>query len=161
MIIRNAEASDAAELARIYRYYVEETAISFELEAPSPEEMERRRSEYSRHYPYIVAEEGGRLAGYAYAHPFSPRAAYRRSVEVTIYLDKDMTGRGYGRALYSELERRLRETGITNLYAIVMYPGEGSVEFHEKLGYRIVGKLTDCGEKFGRLWSVVYMENIL
>ena len=161
MNIRNAAASDAAELARIYRYYVEETAISFELEAPSPEEMERRRNEYSQHYPYIVAEDGGHLAGYAYAHPFSARAAYRRSAEVTIYLDKDMTGRGYGRALYGELERRLSEAGITNLYAIVMYPGEGSVECHEKMGYRIVGRLTDCGEKFGRLWSVVYMEKIL
>ena len=148
MNIRNAAASDAAELARIYRYYVEETAISFELDAPSPEEMERRRNEYSQHYPYIVAEDGGHLAGYAYAHPFSARAAYRRSAEVTIYLDKD-------------IERRLSEAGITNLYAIVMYPGEGSVEFHEKMGYRIVGRLTDCGEKFGRLWSVVYMEKIL
>ena len=60
--------------------------------------------------------------------------------------------------LYQKLEEKLREIGIHNLYAIVMYPGEGSVEFHESMGYRIVGTLTDCGEKFGRLLSVVYME---
>ncbi len=161
MTIREAEKEDAAALADIYRYYVEETAISFEYEAPDAAEMERRRSEYSRHYPFLVIEDNGMIMGYAYAHPFSYRAAYRRSAEVTIYLRKGESGKGYGSALYRELEENLRGKGVTNLYAIVMYPGEGSVAFHEKMGYRIVGRLTDCGEKFGKLWSVVYMEKFL
>ena len=157
--IRNAEASDAAELASIYRYYVEETAISFEYTTPDEYEMGRRIDETrSKGYPYLVLEDDGIIRGYAYAHPFSSRAAYRRSVEVTIYLDKDETGKGYGSALYGELEKCLKKTGISNLYAIVMYPGYGSVEFHEKMGYRTIGILTDCGEKFGQLWSVAYME---
>ena len=158
MIIRDAREADADAIAGIYRYYVEETAISFEYNAPEAAEMERRRKEYSRIYPFLVVEENGRVRGYAYAHPFSSRAAYRRSVEVTIYLDKDETGKGYGSALYGELEKCLKKTGISNLYAIVMYPGYGSVEFHEKMGYRTIGILTDCGEKFGQLWSVAYME---
>ena len=157
--IRNAEASDAAELASIYRYYVEETAISFEYTAPDECEMERRIEETrSKGYPYLVLEYDGMIRGYAYAHPFSGREAYYRSVEVTIYLRHGDEHKGYGKLLYEELEKRLKPTDIHNLYAIVMYPGYGSVEFHEKLGYSIVGKLTDCGEKFGKLWSVVYME---
>ena len=150
--IRNAEASDAAELASIYRYYVEETAISFEYTAPDECEMERRIEETrSKGYPYLVLEDDGIIRGYAYAHPFSGREAYYRSVEVTIYLRHGDEHKGYGKLLYEELEKRLKQTDIHNLYAIVMYPGYGSVEFHEKL-------LTDCGEKFGKLWSVVYME---
>ena len=158
MVIRDAVSEDAEALADIYRYYVEETAISFEYTAPDKDEMERRRKTYSDSYPYLVADENGKVVGYAYAHPFSQRAAYYRSAEITIYLDKSELHHGYGKALYDEIERRLKGSGITNLYAIVMYPGAGSVEFHEKMGYRIVGKLTDCGEKFGKLWSVVYME---
>ena len=109
-----------------------------------------------------LREEDGMIVGYAYAHPFSSRAAYSRSVEVTIYLDKDRSGRGYGKALYGELEKRLKAMGITNLYAIVMYPeNKESIAFHERMGYRIVGILNGCGEKFGRLWSVAYMEKII
>ncbi len=158
MIIRTVAEEDAKAIASIYRYYVEETAISFEYEAPSEEEMKARIRSIYRDYPFIVAEENGQILGYAYAHRFSQRAAYRVSVEVTIYLDKDRTEKGIGSALYAELERQLRKMNIHSLYAIVMYPGYGSVEFHEKQGYRIVGKLTDCGEKYGKLWSVVYME---
>ena len=157
MIIRDAEAHDMPQITSIYSYYVENTAISFETEPPCCAEMDERRKSFAP-CPYIVAEEEGKVLGYAYAHPFSSRSAYRRSVEVTIYLDNDAKGKGIGSMLYQELEKKLRIIGIHNLYAIVMYPGEGSVEFHEKMGYRIVGKLTDCGEKFGHLLSVVYME---
>ena len=96
--IRNAEASDAAELASIYRYYVEETAISFEYTAPDECEMERRIEETrSKGYPYLVLEDDGMIRGYAYAHPFSGRKAYYRSVEVTIYLRHGDEHKGYGK----------------------------------------------------------------
>ena len=156
--IREASPEDAPRIAEIYSYYVNETAISFENTAPDSTEMERRIRETSAEYPFLVLTDGGKIEGYAYAHRFSARAAYRRSAEVTIYLDRNAAGKGYGKSLYASLEERLKPLGIHNLYAIVMYPGEGSVEFHEKMGYRIVGKLTNAGEKFGRLWSVVYME---
>ena len=156
--IRDALPEDAARIAEIYSYYVNETAISFEYEAPDSAEMERRIRETSSEYPFLVLTHDGKIEGYAYAHRFSARAAYRRSAEVTIYLDRHAAGNGFGKSLYASLEERLRPLGIHNLYAIVMYPGEGSVEFHEKMGYRIAGKLSDAGEKFGKLWSVVYME---
>ena len=159
--IRIAGTCDAAAIATIYSYYVEETAISFEYEAPDEEEMARRIAGNGG-FPFLVAEDDGMIVGYAYAHPFSSRAAYFRSVEVTIYLDKDRSGRGYGKALYEELEKRLKAMDITNLYAIVMYPeNKESIAFHERMGYRIVGILNGCGEKFGRLWSVAYMEKII
>lgn len=156
--LRYVLPSDAEELSNIYRYYVEKTAISFEYTAPDENEMKQRITEISTSYPFLVIEEHGTVEGYAYAHAFSSREAYRRSAEVTIYLRHGMERQHYGTLLYDELERQLKEIGVHNLYAIVMYPGEGSVEFHEKRGYTIAGKLTDCGEKFGRLWSVVYME---
>ena len=158
MEIRDAEASDMAQIASIYSYYVRETPISFEEEAPSAEAMKRRWLGISKEYPYLVATDGDRILGYAYAHRFHERAAYRRSAEVTIYLNKEEKGQGIGRSLYQELERRLGGTGVHNLYALVTYPGFGSVEFHKKMGYEIAGILTDCGEKLGRLWSVAYME---
>ena len=158
MEIRDAAASDMARIASIYSYYVTKTPISFEEEAPTAEEMKRRWMDISKEYPYLVAAEGGRILGYAYAHRFHERPAYRRSAEVTIYLDKDEKGHGIGRSLYQELERRLGGTGVHNLYALVTYPGFGSVEFHKKMGYAIAGILTECGEKFGRLWSVSYLE---
>ena len=156
--IRDAKGSDAAELAEIYRYYVEETAISFEYTAPDESEMRKRIESTASRYPFLVLLDDGEIEGYAYAHAFSAREAYKISVEMTIYLRHGAEKKGYGKLLYTELEGRLEGMGIHTLYAIVMYPGYGSVEFHEHMGYRIAGKLTDCGMKFGKLWSVVYME---
>ena len=160
MLIREAKEEDSARIAQIYSHYVLDTAVSFEIVPPDADEIRRRMLSF-RPLPYIAAEDNGSVIGYAYAHPLSERPAYHRSVEVTIYLDQNMTRKGIGRALYGELERRLKTLGIHNLYAIVTYPGEGSVEFHQKMGYRICGKLTDCGEKGGMLRSVVYMEKMI
>lgn len=160
MTIRNAVEKDAESIAGIYSYYVLNTAISFEIIPPDADEIRRRMISF-RPNPYIVAENDGRIIGYAYAHPLSERPAYYRSREVTIYLDRKETRQGTGKALYNELERQLRALGVHNLYALVTYPGEGSVEFHQKMGYRICGKLTDCGEKFSKLRTVVYMEKMI
>lgn len=157
MTIRNAVSGDSGRIAEIYAHYVLDTAISFEIVPPDAAEIGRRMSSF-RPYPYIVAEEDGVIIGYAYAHPLSERPAYRRSAEVTIYLDSEVQGRGIGKALYAELEKQLASIGVHNLYAVVTYPGWGSVEFHQKMGYSICGKLTECGEKLGKLQSVVYME---
>ena len=130
MTIRNAVPGDSGRIAEIYAHYVLDTAISFELVPPDAVEIGRRMAAFSP-YPYA---------------------------EVTIYLDSDMQRRGIGKALYAELEKQLKSIDVHNLYAIVTYPGWGSVEFHQKMGYTICGRLTDCGEKLGQLQSVVYME---
>ena len=166
--IRTATPDDAKELVAIYDYYVKETAITFEYETPSVEEFRGRIEKVLRKYPYIVIERGKDILGYAYASTFKDRDAYNRSVELSIYIQKDVRRAGLGRMLYEELERRLKAQGILNLYACIGYPDEedehltlDSVKFHEKLGYSMIGKFNKCGYKFGTWYSMVWMEKLI
>ena len=166
--IRTATPDDAKELVAIYDYYVKETAITFEYETPSVEEFRGRIEKVLEKYPYIVIEKGKEILGYAYASTFKDRDAYQWSVELSIYLQKDVRRAGLGRMLYEELEKRLKEQGILNLYACIGYPDEedehlslDSVKFHEKLGYSMIGKFNKCGYKFGTWYSMVWMEKLI
>ncbi len=168
MHIRSAKTSDAARLLGIYSHYVENTAVSFEYEAPSLEEFEDRIAATLERYPYIVIEGDGDIRGYAYAGPLKDRAAYDRSCEVSIYLDRDFRGKGCGRALYEELERRLGDMGVLNLYACIASPIEddeylthNSEQFHAHLGFERVGHFHKCGHKFGRWYDMVWMEKTI
>ena len=107
---RTAAGDDAAALLAIYAPYVKGTASSFEYEAPSLEEFQGRIAHTLRRYPYIVAVENGEILGYAYTGPFGERAAYRLSVETSIYLRQDVRGKGLGKRLYAELERICKTT---------------------------------------------------
>lgn len=166
--IRNATLDDAPRLVEIYSYYVEKTAVSFEYEVPSVEKFQARMSRTQKNFPYLVAEVAGKIAGYAYAKNFIERAAYKFSAELTIYLDKNFRRQGIGGKLYRQLEQNLREMGIKNLYACVAYPEVedefltlNSVYFHQHLGFKVCGKFTNCGYKFNRHYSMVWMEKIL
>ncbi|CUN86474.1 GNAT family N-acetyltransferase [Mitsuokella jalaludinii] len=167
--IRVARAQDAEALARIYAYYVEKTAITFEYEAPDAAEMEARRKEILEHYPYLVAEQAGHVLGYAYAHAFYGRAAYAWSVEVSIYVASDARGQGLGRKLYAALEDALRGMGVLNINACIAVPRAaddpymtvGSLAFHKRLGYNMVGIFHQSGYKFGRWYDVAWMEKML
>lgn len=166
--IREAALQDAGRLLEIYAPYVERTAVSFEYDVPTVEEFRRRIEQTTQRYPYLVALAGGRIVGYAYAGQFHSRAAYRFSAELSVYVDRDMRGRGIGRALYAELEERLRQMGVLNLYACIAYNDDDdefltkdSVYFHEKMGYRLIGRFNQCGCKFGRWYDIVYMEKII
>jgi phosphinothricin acetyltransferase len=166
--IRMAAPEDARELLLIYDYYVKETAITFEYETPSVEEFEGRIKKVLERFPYIVAEESGVILGYAYASPFHERAAYQWCAEMSIYLDRNVRGRGIGRLLYEELEARLRNMGILNLNACIGYPDRedehltfASVRFHERMGYSMVGEFHKCGFKFGKWYNMVWMEKLI
>lgn len=169
IIIRTAQPDDAAALAKIYQYYVEHTAITFEYEAPDAAEMNARREKILEHYPYLVAEKDGTVLGYAYAHEFYGRAAYGWSVESSIYVDKDARGLGIGRRLYNALETALRKMGILNINACIAVPRtdddpyltNGSIAFHKRLGYDMVGTFHQSGYKFGRWYDVAWMEKML
>ncbi len=171
-----AVPGDARELLSIYDYYVKETAITFEYETPTVEEFEGRIRTVLKKYPYLVAEESSfdgeretkRIIGYAYASPFHERDAYQWCAEMSIYLHRDCRGRGVGRALYEELERRLKDMGLLNLNACIGYPDEedehltfASVKFHEKMGYLMVGEFHKCGYKFGKWYNMVWMEKLV
>ena len=167
--IRDAEIGDAANILKIYAYYVENTAITFEWTVPTLENFRSRiKNTLEEKYPYIVAEIDKKIVGYAYAGHFVGREAYKFSSELTIYLDKDFRGRGIGKKLYRALEDDLNLRGIKNLYACIGYPEIedeyltfASVKFHERLGFKICGKFTECGYKFNRWYSMVWMEKIL
>ncbi|MBQ6095934.1 MAG: N-acetyltransferase [Lachnospiraceae bacterium] len=168
MLVRMATKADAARLLEIYAYYVEHTAISFELVVPTLSEFEGRIEHTLEKYPYLVVEEDGKIMGYSYANPFKNRAAYDHCVEVTIYMDKDAKGRGYGKALYARLEEELRARDIRNLYACIGDPIEedeyltkDSEHFHQHMGYVKVGDFHKCGRKFDRWYNMIWMEKFL
>ena len=168
MLIRSATLKDADRLLKIYSYYVENTAISFEYETPSPEQFRQRMVQIMEKYPYLVVEEEGVIRGYSYAGVFKARAAYDHCVEMTIYVDHEAKKKGYGRALYEALEEHLREHGIRNLYACIgdpiredEYLTKDSEKFHSHMGYTKVGEFHKCGYKFGRWYNMIWMEKIL
>jgi len=166
--IRNVKLDDAKELVDIYNYYIENTAITFEIDKLDITEFKDRIKEISAKFPYIVLLEDGIIKGYAYSHELNKREAYRFSNEVTIYLDKDSLKKGYGKLLYNELEKRLKEKGIRNLYACIASPvvidkylNNNSEEFHEHLGYKRNGLFTKCGYKFNTWYNMIWMEKLL
>ena len=167
--IRTARLSDAPALLKIYAPYVEKTAITFECAVPDIEEFAARLRATLRRYPYLVAERGGEIVGYAYAGPFGSRAAYDWAVEMSIYLREDQRHRGTGKRLYDALEAVLRAQNIQNLYACIGCPDgaddahltRNSAQFHAHLGYRLVGEVPRCGDKFGTWYSMVWMEKCI
>lgn len=166
--IRSSNPEDAKELLKIYAYYVTDTAISFETEVPSEEEFKLRIEEVLKSYPYIVACKDDEILGYAYLHSFVGRKAYELSAETTIYLNPDKKKMGIGKKLYSVLEDIAKAQNITNLYSCIGYVDKedeylnnNSVQFHEHIGFRMVGKFENCGHKFGRWYHMVWMEKII
>lgn len=166
--IRTATPEDAGRLLEIYSYYVKNTAISFEITVPSPEEFRTRIKKTLARYPYLVLEENGIIKGYAYASPFVAREAYNHCAELTIYLDCNEKGYGYGRMLYERLEAELKKMGIINLYACIgdpivedEYLTKNSENFHAHLGFVKVGEFHKCGFKFGRWYNMIWMEKIV
>lgn len=168
VVIRDATEEDAPGILSVYSYYVEQTAITFEYEVPSEEEFRERIRHTLEKYPYLVAEKNGRIVGYAYAGSFVGRAAYDWSAELTIYLDHTCEKKGLGRLLYEALEKELADMGVLNLYACIGYPESednhlnfNSAQFHEHLGFHLVGTFHQCGYKFDTWYHMIWMEKII
>jgi phosphinothricin acetyltransferase len=157
-MIRIVKESDAAQIVGIYRPYVETTAISFEEEVPSVEDMTKKIIKVSGTFPFIVYEEGGEVLGYAYATRYRERAAYRWSLEDSVYLRKDATGRGLGKLLLGTLIELLRELGYLKVYAVITPPNPASVGLHEKLGFTHLCRFSDTAFKLGSWQAIDWME---
>ncbi len=157
MILRLASITDAPALLEIYRPYVENTTVSFETEVPSLPEFEGRIREYSKMFPYLVAEEDGVILGYAYAHAFHERAAYGWTVETTIYIREDARTTGIGRRLYGTLLPLLKEQGVKNACAVVTIPNDPSMAFHQAMGFETGNLLPGFGYKNGTWCGVAYL----
>lgn len=168
IIIRIAREEDAEDLLKIYTYYVENTAITFEHKAPTLEEFTSRINDTLNDYPYLVAVVNGKIAGYIYAGRFRTRASYAWSASTSIYIDKQYNRMGIGKRLYAELENILVKQNVINVYAGVAQPVEedeyltrNSEYFHETIGYKVVAKYHECGSKFGRWYNLIEMEKII
>ena len=145
--IRQAQARDAAMIAAVYAPYVRDTIISFEVEPPTAEEMGRRIAVIVARHPWLVAEQGGGILGYAYAGEHRSRAAYRWDVDVAVYLAAQAQRRGIGRRLYLALFEVLRRQAYVNAYAGISLPNAASVGLHEALGFAPVGVYRKVGYK--------------
>ena len=150
MPIRSADAArDAQACAEIYAPYVLENAASFEEVAPDAREMGERIRRFTATHPWLVAEEEGRVVGYAYASPHRDRASYRWSADVTVYIAGSHHRRGLGRQLYERLLALLREQRFHSAIAGITLPNDASVGLHEALGFQRVGVYREIGFKHG------------
>lgn len=149
MLVRPATIDDAATFAAIYAPIVRDTPISFETEPPSPQEMAGRVAETMKTYPWLAAEEAGGIAGYAYASAHRSRAAYRWSVDMTVYVGEKARRQGAARALYSRLFEILCAQGFHRAFAGIALPNPASVRFHEAMGFEPVGIYRNVGYKAG------------
>ena len=154
-MIRPARFDDAPAIAAIYLPFVAETPISFETEAPGPEQIAERMRSGSGRYPWLVAEDdGGKVVGYAYASRFRERAAYRFAVETTVYVAPDVQRQGIGRKLYDALFEILSGQGFTQAIAGITLPNAPSVALHEAVGFEPAGVYRTVGYKLGGWHSV-------
>ena len=156
--IRLARESDAAAIAAIYAPYCESTPVSFETSAPSPEEFAARIQNITAHWPWLVLEDNGSVAGYAYAGRHRERAAYRWAVDTAVYVHEEYHRRGVGRALYATLFNVLREQGYFKACAGITIPNPASVALHEAVGFALVGVYRGIGFKHGSWHDVAWFE---
>ena len=161
MNIRIATPEDAFAIQNIYRYYVDNTAITFELEVPSVKEFQERITKTLERYPYLVAEEEGEVIAYAYAGIFYDRRAYDWSAEMSVYVQRGIHGKGVGTALYEKMEELLKKQNIVNLFACITHPNAESEAFHAARGYEKKAHFEQCGYKLGKWWDIVWMQKVI
>ena len=162
--VRAAATTDLPAVAAIYTHYVLRTTMTFNTEVRTPREWQQRFDEHIVAGPYhlLVAEVAGAIAGYVESQPFRPKPAYARSVELSVYVAPDGTGRGVGSALYRGLLAELvADPRFHRAYAIVALPNDTSELFHTRHGFRHKGTLSEAGYKFGRYLDVAYYERSL
>ncbi|WP_380876655.1 N-acetyltransferase [Sphingomonas sp. DBB INV C78] len=152
--LRAVTPDDAEAIAAIYAYYVTDTAITFEEEAPDATEFRQRIAAVTTRFPWLVAERDGAILGYAYADLFRTRAAYRWAAETTVYLARGAERQGIGRALYLPLLDAIRTQGYVTAIGAVTLPNPGSAALHEALGFRRIGTYHGVGYKLDRWHDV-------
>jgi L-amino acid N-acyltransferase YncA len=155
MVIRHADPrADAGACAAVYAHYVRSSVISLEAVPPTTEQFTQRMTRISARYPYLVAEEDGRVVAFAYASLHRERDAYRWACESSVYVDPTQRRRGIGRALYTALFDLLRRQGLQIVCAGITLPNEASVALHEGFGFEPVGVYRRIGWKAGAWYDV-------
>lgn len=152
--IRLATPPDAAQCAAIYAPHVRDSAVSFEYDVPTAEDIDARIRLTLERLPWLVCASGDEVLGYAYAAPHQERAAFRWSVNVSVYVRDGHQRQGVGKALYTSLFACLRVLGYHNAYAAIALPNDASIGLHEAMGFRHIGTFDDVGYKF-KQWHAV------
>lgn len=160
-MVRCVELADTKAITDIYNEYVMNSVATFETEPVSETEMHSRISEISSHFPYLVYEADGEVAGYCYAHTWKERAAYKYTLETTVYLSPRYQGKGIGRQLMARLIDECHMAGYHALIACITEGNEASNRLHLKLGFRQVSRFEKVGIKFGRWLDVLDYELLL
>jgi L-amino acid N-acyltransferase YncA len=163
LTIRAATPADLAAITAIYAHAVLHGTASFELDPPPEAEMRRRYEALAGGgHPYLVAVQDGRVRGYAYAGPYRPRAAYRSTVEDSIYLAADAQGRGIGRLLLADLIESATAAGFRQMIGVIGDSRhQASIRLHAALGFRLVGVFENVGWKHGSWLDSVLMQRSL
>lgn len=158
-MIRDVGSADYGRITAIYNHYVEHTTVSMELEPVSEQEMrERAEQVLDGHFPYVVAEHDGLVAGFAYAHHWKSRLAYRFTCESAIYVDRSLLRHGIGSELMADLIRRCKEAGIRNLIACITADNVRSIKFHEQFGFKQASHFVNAGYKFSTYLDVIDLQ---
>jgi phosphinothricin acetyltransferase len=158
--IRRAIFADVSELLEIYNYYVVNTHVTFDLEART---LDQRLAWFAMfgsvgRYQCFVAVRGNRVIGWASSSPFKERAAYQTSVETSVYLAPDETGRGVGQRLYRRLFDAIEPADVHRAYGGISLPNDASVRLHMRMGFAYIGTCREVGRKFDRYWDVATYE---
>lgn len=161
MDVRQIVIGDAPSVQAIYAPYVTDTTVSFEEVPPDIIEVERRIAAILPRYPYLVAEEDGRVVGYAYASEHRTRAAYRTSVDVTVYVSPGAQRSGVARRLYSHLLPAAASLGYHAAFAGIALPNLASVGLHEAMGFEPIGIDRQVGRKFDAWHDVGWWQRLL
>lgn len=161
LIVRDAISDDMHSITDIYNHYIEKTVVTFEEDAVTVSQMQKRVEEVQEAgLPWLVAYRDEQVFGYAYVCRWKARSAYRHSVETSIYVDPNASGRGVGHSLFEALDERLRELPIRFAAGVIALPNDASVRLHEKFGYEQAGLVKDVGYKFGRWVDCGYWQKV-
>lgn len=161
MIIRPVDLSDSNAIAEIYNHYILNSVASFETEALSYEAMEKRIIEVSSNFPYYVCEIDGNIAGYCYAHPWKERAAYKYTLETTVYINPLHLHKGIGYNLMTTLIESCTKNGFHALIACITGNNKASIALHKKLGFKKVSHFEQVGYKHNQILDVVDYQLLL
>lgn len=159
--IRVATIDDAEGIFAIYTPYITDTSFTFEIEVPSLKDFQKRIADYLIHWPWLVCEVNGVIAGYAYGGKYRERTAYQWCVESSIYIHDDFLKQKVGKALYESLVDILKRQGYRNVYAVINLPNDRSVKFHESCGFKYFATYENVGYKLGKWKNVGWWQLIL
>ncbi|VAW18154.1 hypothetical protein MNBD_ALPHA11-2255 [hydrothermal vent metagenome] len=162
IILRPYSSSDAPALSVIYAHYVKNSVVTFDLDAPDANQIERKFSAIAQMgHPLVIAEIGDEVVGFAYATYYRERPAYRFTCENAIYLSPDHLGKGFGSRLLGELLKKSKQFGFKQMVAIITLGTANSIALHKKHGFEILGEFPDLGFKFDSWHGIIHMQKKL